>query len=306
MCINTLIFNLAYSDVHHKGEQSMCRSRLMPKIKSSDVFADAVSGRLFRTLFVGILACCLIAPCEPEATRASAQEVAAVHVNRPPAPAEAMRGYRLIERRIRDWETTASPISEPAFKHVCITLRLDGAVVGCATAFADDGSAIETALREAMAEAERKLPISHDATAHKQRIEEAKRFTIAAEFGAAPEVVVSQSWEEFELIVQPGREGVAVRLGDRMKTVFPSVMIRQGMNSTYGAVSLANAMLDGDPLVVTDPKSLPSALKQSRGIELMKFSTVNLAQRKPSEGPVFMFRGGRVISESEITRLRHY
>jgi len=274
----------------------------MPKTQTFDVFADALSGRLCRKLLLGILACCLVAPCESESAKVFAQEVAVVSTNKPPSPAEAMRGYRIVEQRIRNWDIAAQPISEPAFKHMCITLRLDGAVVGCATAFAEDGSAMETVLREVMEEAERKLPLINDATGHQQRIQEAKRFMIATEFGGAPEIVAAQSWEEFELIVQAGREGVAVRVGDRMKSIFPSVMIRQGMNSTYGVVSLANAILDGDPLVVTDPKSLPGVLKQNRGVELLRFATVNLAQRKPGEGPVFMFRGGRVISESEITR----
>lgn len=280
----------------------MCRSRFIMKCHLAAVFADHSSGRLFRALLVGIFACCSGAPGMFESAVARAQEASRAVSNRPPAPAEAMRGYRLIESRIRDWGSESARVSEPAFSHVCVTLRLDGVVVSSSQAFAEDGTALETAIRDAMTEAERRLPWTHDAAGERQRREEAKRIMIAVEFGAKPEVVIAQTWEEFELMLQPGREGVAVRIGDRMKTIFPSASLRQGLNSTYSAISLANEMSEGDPLIVTDAQSAPAVIKQSRGLELMKFGVVTLAQRRPAESPVFMFRGGRVIAESEITR----
>lgn len=308
--------DLMYAVVPQSLKQAICHPVVRAVCPLFHAFPDPLPRRPFRLSFPGniarvaaatLVALSITAPHtpaqdrQPEPAPAPAAP-APFDTLKPPAPADAMRGYRIVEAWIRDWNLPAEPLVEPAFANVAVVLRLDGVVVGRGSARDDRGGALHAAAKEAMELAERRLPWPHDAVGEKSRREEALRLMLSVEFGGAPVPFVAQSWAEFDLLVQAGREGIAVRVGEREAEMFPSQMSGAGYAPSEGAVSLL-AKASGGSLTVLrdDPKSQPAGIAKERGAVFYKFPVLQLAQPAPSVGPAFLFRGGRVIAESEIT-----
>jgi hypothetical protein len=95
---------------------------------------------------------------------------------------------------------------------------------------------------------------------------------------------------------------VAARFGDKIAGCFPAQMLT--LNKTP-AEALITAISDasGDPTlpIAGSPKGEPGAIADEHNATYYRFRVMHLAQTDEERPPAFLFRGGRVIAENEIT-----
>ncbi len=240
---------------------------------------------------------------------------------RPPSPAETMRVYRAIAGVVHEWKddstltASSTGVEPPAFSGVCITLRLDGRVIGRGEALEPPAdmprvglapadwrwNLIGAALREAMDEARPHLPKTNDAFAEEARRLAAGRIMISLELAGEWTPITPGTWLEAEATLEPGLDGVAARKGGTVgHAVFPSTMLaanRLPHEALAGAA--AEAIGEGGAAAVLDK---PSVFTKAHNVALYRFRTTHLAQTAPGEPPVFLTRGQRVVELSSMSR----
>ncbi len=217
----------------------------------------------------------------------------------PSAPG-TMRAFSDLEGWIRAWEVptggAASDVSpDPeGTTAACVTLRLGGRVVGRATAVSDSGDAVRLAARGALAQASQRVPVERDALRRERLVALAPSVEIDLQI-AGPFVPLSaRSLAEAGHSVNPGREGVAVRIGRATEAVFPGVMLSTNMTPADGFV----AAMGGHGLAPTAFD--PDAVGPDKPV-LMRFETLHLAQPGAGRPAVFLTRGGRVVGVRDIS-----
>ncbi|MFZ4576124.1 MAG: hypothetical protein ACOYN0_17200 [Phycisphaerales bacterium] len=271
-------------------------------------FPDLRRGRRVGVSLGGIIACCVGATLALTAPVSQGQEQPILTAPAQPAsdptaplsPAPAMEQYEAVSRWVREWGSPSG--AAPGVPCAAVTLRLDGIVVGRGTVLATDGTAVSRAAAAAMVTAAKRLPWPHDAVGERERREEAKKLLVSLELGGQPVPIKASTWLEFDLLVQPGCEGVAVRVGEKEEVMFPGQMLASGYAPSEAAVALLSRVSEGGaPVVRTDPKSQPPRLEANRGATFYKVRVQHLAQWTPERSPVFMFRGGKVVRSEEVT-----
>jgi len=121
----------------------------------------------------------------------------------------------------------------------------------------------------------------------------AKRMTIDLQLAGPVTPIAAASWVEAAPQFSPGLAGVAGRVGDRIDAVFPGTMLATNttpaaaMRAVVGALKLSPAPLD--------------ELRTRSGFTLLRFRTVQLAQPRAGEPPVFLHRGGSVHSIDDVS-----
>ncbi|MDI1289442.1 MAG: hypothetical protein PSX37_05765, partial [bacterium] len=220
-----------------------------------------------------------------------------------PSPETAMAAYRLMNGWVRAWDTTTGT-NGPPLSAAAVTLRMNNRIVGRGKALAakpEDAGVLRRAVADAIAETERRRPVSGDALGQSQRLSEAADISISLELAGEFVPFEPASFTEVDLVVQAGLEGVAVRIGDQFAAVFPAAMLLSG-GSPADAVCGAISEVSGDPMLAikTAAPSQPGALRQSHGVHLYRFAVTHIAQTSPQSQPSFLFRSGRLIEQRSI------
>lgn len=238
-----------------------------------------------------------------------------VAVEGAPSPAAAMSAYRAVNEWVRAWAADV-PAREIAGLSggAHVQLRLDGALVGRGQSFPSPGEAGVAALlratREAMAEASTRMILPNDANREAAAREQASRMMISVDLAGPLIAFEPTTWAEAELTLSPGLDGVAASIAGeqgvggiggagKLAAAFPSMLIATGTlpHSVLSGVS-AQAVGEGGAAAALDE---PRQLRARHGVRMYKFRTTHLAQCKPGAEPVFLYRGARLIDQSEMS-----
>ncbi len=228
-----------------------------------------------------------------------------------PHPAAAMAGYRAVDAWVRAWKVPDSPPADLGSLRggAHVQLRLDGVLVGRGQSLpavgAPGGSAILEATREAMQAAEPRLGVPNDAMRDAALQEQAARVMISLDLAGPLTSIEPATWAEAELMLSPGLEGVAAAMraeqGDSggMLSAFPSQLIATGTLPHRGLAGLCAGLIgEGGAAAALDE---PRQIRAKHGVRMYKFRTTHLAQCRPGVEPAFLYRGARLIDQSEIT-----
>lgn len=208
---------------------------------------------------------------------------------RPPSPADAMEAYRAV----RGWIDTGAigdaeedwAASDPeGLRSACVTLRLEGRVIGRGLSWEDDEHDLQRATRRAWSRARGTMGAGLD--------DRARDIAVDLELGGGWTPLVGEGEMDFLSQVNPGMDGLAVRAGERTGVTFPGQMLAsawtpaQAMTHAIGPLDLP--MLDFE------------ALRSRYGLVVYRFATEHLAQPRAHAEPVFLRRGGRTVGMGDV------
>ncbi len=230
-----------------------------------------------------------------------------------PSPDDTLRAFRIAEKHIREWTlppdgTTKTTENADAPKAVgaCITLKLRGEVIARGTAWsgaiagpeAFSNDVLRRAILAAMQQADPKLGVPNDA----MRDEAIKLVTpdilISAELAGPLSMVEFNTWDDAEISLRPGLDGVAARLGGdpgthvgTLHAIFPSQMMLGNMlpHRAMGAVAAKVIGEGGAAAALDDPKKL----RDSSGVRMYRFRVGQVVNSGSGCSAALLWRGQR-------------
>ena len=236
-----------------------------------------------------------------------------------PSPDDTLRAFRIAEKHIRDWTLptdaaakTTENTDAPKAVGACITLKLRGEVIARGTAWsgaiagpeAFSNDVLRHAIRAAMQQADPKLGVPNDA----MRDEAIKLVTpdilISVELAGPLSVVEFNTWDDAEISLRPGLDGVAARqrasrVSERstdnstgvgpLHAIFPSQMMLGNMlpHRAMGAVAAKVIGEGGAAAALDDPKKL----REANGVRMYRFRVGQVVQGGFGGGPNVLYRG---------------
>ncbi|MCC6284470.1 MAG: hypothetical protein IT439_04075 [Phycisphaerales bacterium] len=215
----------------------------------------------------------------------------------PPTPDETFIAFRAVRERVLRWDAT-----EPtgfACRGACVTLRLRGETVGRGVWIAQDESidrTLDLAVRDAMEQAGRRLLLPADATRAAALREIAPQLTISLELAGELVPLAPEALADATLLISPGLEGVAVRLGTRVVARFPESFIESGATPGHTLRVLASDV-SGETALALMPLD---ELRQIPGLAFYHFRTTHLAQIRPGAEPEFLRRSGLHVDQRSM------
>ena len=215
---------------------------------------------------------------------ASAQQI------EPPGPEVAYRAFSLVEGWVRAGQAPVAretPADTPPVQGACVTLRLDGKVVGLGSVGGEAPSP-EVLVRAAGAAIRRLDPTMSQA--------DRDRVLVSVELSGAMVPFHAADATELTLGVSPGLDGVALARGERYAVAFPGMMLSRGVGPAVAVVALVTEL--GEE--ARDALATPAQLRD-KGYRIYRFRSVHLAQPRAGAGGVFMHRGGRAVDRAEVT-----
>lgn len=187
----------------------------------------------------------------------------------------------------------------------CVTLRLDGRIVGRGESFGRGPRCLPEAAAAAIAAASALLVTVNDAGADERRILAAEGLTIVAEIAGALVPLDEGSYTEISAAVTPGIEGVAAMMGTEMDAVFPLEML-SSCQQPGSAASRLVSVLTGDAMLALRQ---PVDLRAGAGVRFFRFSSAAAVSGEHGTPPRALHRGGRLIAPAEsgtLTGLRSH
>ncbi len=228
--------------------------------------------------------------------RALAQAIAIA----PPGPQEAMEAWKLVDAWVRAGKVDEAAAAPAKVAAASVTLRLDGSVFGRGVALETDARPLHTAAQAAIEEALSRIPAT-SALRDQIRAEALARATISLELAGPMIPVTLATYDEADMVINPGLEGVAARFGDRVAGMFPEWMLVSGLMPGDGLVAcISKASGDAALAVRVDPRAQPRALAREHGAVFYRFRTTHLAQVESGGTPRFLHRCDLLVQPSEI------
>ncbi len=279
---------------------------------SGNAMPPAIACLVFAIL--SLMTCSLAAAAEPANPAADGEprDRTPVLDLAPPDARLALEAFNDVQSLIRAWKPgdTSPVVAGSAFdraSRACgaaqVTLRFGGRVVGRAWRVGGTPDALLAAARDAIHAAERFL--------HESDVKEsvfASRLLIGLELAGALVPYAPASYDDADLEVPPGIDGVGARVNDTTRLMFPSSMLTHnpvaGLPQSPGdaLVAAAAAALD-DPVagLRADPNNHPAKLAKDRAVQFYRFSVTHVSQQSPDAPATFLYRHGRVVAEREVT-----
>lgn len=247
-----------------------------------------------------LLGIALLAATSANGARARQAEAAS---RAAPDPRATMAAYRAVASWVREWSVPEAEqrVDPEGALGACVTLRLGGAVIGRGVDLAGDGATVWRAARLAALQAAERAPVERDALREERLRDLGARLTVDIQTAGALTPLPGETFGEAASVINPGVEGVAARLGDRLRAAFPGTMLAS--NTTPGQALLAataEAGAGAEGLRVGVGLEL-AELARERGLIVYRFAVTHLAQPAPGQEPVFLFRGGRVIPATAVS-----
>lgn len=205
-----------------------------------------------------------------------------------PSPQDSMAAARQVVRWVR---AGAVEGSGPELTGVCVTIRLDGRVIGRGEVMGEAADALGEATRVAIERSLSDLPADWDVRSEAARA----RLCVGLELAGPLIPLDGASDMELALGVSPGLDGVAVRMGTRLAARFPLQMLPARENVAMALRSLVAELADDPARGLAEFAELRQA-----GYTFYRFRTVQMAQLDPRGAAFFLHRGGRVIEPDEI------
>jgi len=268
-----------------------------------------------------------------EAHQPAAVATAADNIGeQPPSPAETMRAYKRAESLVRTWNVeselmpggaaTMESQPQPVAAGACIVLRYQGEILGRGVAQAFWGSigpaatddprrrVTDLATALAIAQADPGLPVGNDLMREAAVQHLTPDILISCELAGRLRPVLTDTWTELDLNLNPGLDGLAVHIGKpgeeaqdlavgRTKIIFPSeMMTKNALPQTIIRGLIADALGEGG---ATKLLLSPKELRDKEAVRIWTFQVSHQAQAKPRSEPIFLYRGAAVIAASEMT-----
>ena len=233
------------------------------------------------------------APSQPE--RAPTQ-VVETRTPALPAAGACLEAFQRVDSWIRAGFSVPSesqPIDPPGTTAACVTVRLNGKVLGRSTVSSPEGTLVWAAARGAALQAIESAPTQRDATRDEQLRDIARRATLDIQFAGQLTPLMGESFVDAAQRLNPGVDGVAMRVGDRLALVFPGTMLSTN-STTAEALSACAGLLELPPVDL-------ASLRKDHNAIVYSFRAQQLAQPLAGREPVFLFRGGRVITPTEVS-----
>ncbi|MFN0133464.1 MAG: hypothetical protein ACKVW3_13175 [Phycisphaerales bacterium] len=204
---------------------------------------------------------------------------------------------------VRSWSVPARAEGLPHAHGACVTLRCAGRVIGRGSAWADGTLGLSDTLRSAasaaIAAASDRLPFASDPSLPGRNEEIARQVDISIELAGPLIPITVTKWADALALVEPGVDGVALRLGDKLEALFPDAMLSNATEPPAALRSLLSR-LSGDPAL---------GLKEPRDLGLdpsfYRFRVTHLVQLPGSHELAYLLRGGVApppLSAAEIGR----
>ncbi|MBI1190405.1 MAG: hypothetical protein GC200_06975 [Tepidisphaera sp.] len=214
-----------------------------------------------------------------------------------PSPDETMAAFMYVRARVRGEEAPAAP----AMAGAGVVLRLHGEIVGRGWSVAEKGALAE-ATEGALREMERRLPPMGDALEAERRPGLLREVTISVEAAGRAVPISLGTYDDADLTLSPGVDGVAVRGQDGVEAVFPSQMLYAGLTPSAGYTSCV-VKLSGDAgLAVRHmPGREAGDIAAGKHYTFLHFRVRQLAQGEGALTPSFLYRGARVVRGEEMT-----
>lgn len=210
----------------------------------------------------------------------------------PPSPQDSVEAARQVVEWVRAGTVEGS--AKP-FAGACVTIRLDGRVIGRGEVMGEGEDVLAEATRRALQRASSGLPADWDVRSEAAR----SRLCVELELPGSLIPLDGKSDAELALGVSPGLDGVAVRMGTRVAARFPLQMLPARENVAMALRSLVAELADDPARGLAEFAELRQA-----GYTFYRFRTVQMAQLDPRTAPVFLHRGGRVVEADEIDMAR--
>ncbi len=221
-----------------------------------------------------------------------------------PTPAASMRAFAAVERWVRALEAPKELLKDQAEDGLVacagasVQLRLEGKLIGRGSAYTLDANqqkdVVLRAARAAIAEARSRLPGDRDALFEQRARELARSIVISLELAGTPVPIDLDDWSQAAQRVNPGVDGVAARIGDRVEAMFPVAML---CTQTEPAAALQGLVsrLGSEPGLGLVPLA---DLKTKHGVVFYRVPANHVAQTKPGGSAQFLHRGGRVFPDT--------
>ncbi|MCI0629381.1 MAG: hypothetical protein L0Y44_01855 [Phycisphaerales bacterium] len=237
--------------------------------------------------------------------------------DRLPDASAAVAAYSTVRRWVTAFEAprlddAQSKIPIGNSTGVCVILRRGGRVVGQATDVAGDDLMVRRAAGKAMAEALSDPALGGIIQGMKKQVDSpdslpahddekslsvlGRGLTLELEVAGPRMPLVGRSVQQIGSRVEPGLDGVSLRLGQSWHIVFPSQLRATNMSAQPEDVVLNLAAAAGVP--VKDRANLP----KRDDVSVYSFRTIHLTQAGPSRLPFQLVRGDTLVGESEVTK----
>ena len=251
-------------------------------------------------LRAGITMCCLAAalatgPINHAHAHAHAQPpepVAAAAGIEPPAPREAFEAFAAVRERLDGWIYPQVP--DYGAQNATVVIRLEGELIGRGSAIGT--GCLSQAVDDAMRAAERRLALPGDALKSERLRDLAARMTIALELGGGLVPMPQSELADLPFVLAPGLDGVAVRIGTRVRATAPGLMLAIDQLPASAARSLLASLVD-EPL---PPEQDIAQLAERTGATVLTFRTIHLAEIEPGTLPMVLHRGGRIVESADM------
>lgn len=222
---------------------------------------------------------------------------APIHEMTPPTPEEAFVAFRAVRAQVLAWGASAP--SGVACRGACVTLRYHGETVGRGVWIAQNDAAeptLDLAIRDALAQAERRLPLPADATRSAALHDLAPQLTIGLELAGELVPFAPEALADATLLISPGLEGVAVRLGTKLVARFPESFIESGATPGH-TLRVLSSDISGETALALMPLD---ELRQIPGLAFYRFKVTHLAQVRPGAEPEFLRRSGLHVDQRSL------
>lgn len=217
--------------------------------------------------------------------------VAGQPIDAPPDRAQVDQAFEMVSGWVRAGKVSKEAQPEDLGPSA-VTLRLAGERVGWGQHVGP--GALATATRLAIGRARERLgPIAEG----ERWAGVADQMTISIEI-AGPFVPLQQEGIDGQVArLEPGIDGVAIRIGDEMNAIFPGAALTRGMTPRESINSLLSK-LTGDPTSAV--RSLDDNLERTHAV-IYRFRVRHVVQLEPGGVPFPVIRGGRVVRLGQIT-----
>lgn len=227
-------------------------------------------------------------------------------------PDLAMACFSVLEASVRAWKTPANASFSPeilgSVRGASIILRLEGQIVGRGTVLKtgimdpSQEHPLVTAAKTAMGEAASKLPGDRDALRDERVKALAAQIQISLEVCGEPTPFTPLAFDVVDMDLKPGLDGVAVRMGDHVESLFPATMLIRDQ-SPGDALAACIGLAASNPTlgIRTNPMTQPPAVAKSHEAVFYHFRPWHVAQTAPAAPAKFLHRGSKVFAPRDLT-----
>jgi hypothetical protein len=184
---------------------------------------------------------------------------------------------------------------------VAVTLRQAGQIVGRGWSLDAQGS-LAAATDIALAEMDKRIPPARDALLEEIRRKSLRDVAISLEAAGPAIPLTLRTYDDADLALSPGLEGVGITSNDGNWAIFPGAMLYSNITPSAAFASCV-AQLSGDAALALKGVQGHEAgdVAKEKHYTFVHFRVTHLAQSAGDDTPSFLYRGSRYISPAEMT-----